>query len=77
MIGSRLLSGAGYMKVPAIDLAEVGAGGRGLIRLDRRRRGIADRTAQRRRFSGSGLLWTWRHCTDDHGLQSGIGIFGS
>src|SRR5262249_56803973 len=28
MIGSRLLSGAGYtLKVPAIDLAEVGAGG--------------------------------------------------
>src|SRR6266478_382035 len=33
MIGSRLLSGAGYtLKVPAIDLAEVGAGGGSLIR---------------------------------------------
>ena len=32
MIGSRLLTGAGYMlKVPAIDLAEVGAGGGSII----------------------------------------------
>ncbi|KAB2862140.1 MAG: hydantoinase/oxoprolinase family protein, partial [Bauldia sp.] len=36
MIGSRLLTGAGYMlKVPAIDLAEVGAGGGSLIWIDR------------------------------------------
>jgi N-methylhydantoinase A len=35
MIGSRLLSGAGYtLKVPTIDLAEVGAGGGSLIRID-------------------------------------------
>lgn len=35
MIGSRLLSGAGYtLKVPAIDLAEVGAGGGSLVRVD-------------------------------------------
>ncbi|MDB5372774.1 MAG: 5-oxoprolinase, partial [Belnapia sp.] len=35
MVGSRLLSGAGYqLKVPAIDLAEVGAGGGSLIWLD-------------------------------------------
>ena len=35
MIGSRLLTGAGYMlKVPAIDLAEVGAGGGSLVWLD-------------------------------------------
>ena len=35
MIGSRLLSGAGYtLKVPAIDLAEVGAGGGSLIRIE-------------------------------------------
>ncbi|HUS96164.1 MAG TPA: hydantoinase/oxoprolinase family protein [Hyphomicrobiaceae bacterium] len=35
MIGSRLLSGAGYtLKVPAIDLAEVGAGGGSLVRID-------------------------------------------
>jgi N-methylhydantoinase A len=35
MIGSRLLTGAGYtLKVPAIDLAEVGAGGGSLIRID-------------------------------------------
>src|SRR5499427_4878695 len=34
MIGSRLLSGAGYtLKVPAIDLAEVGAGGGSLIHI--------------------------------------------
>ncbi|HET6183459.1 MAG TPA: hydantoinase/oxoprolinase family protein [Acetobacteraceae bacterium] len=36
MAGSRLLVGAGYMlKLPAIDLAEVGAGGGSLCRLDR------------------------------------------
>src|SRR5215468_6985856 len=35
MIGSRLLTGAGYtLKVPAIDLAEVGAGGGSLIAID-------------------------------------------
>jgi N-methylhydantoinase A len=35
MIGSRLLSGAGYtLKVPAIDLAEVGAGGGSAIWID-------------------------------------------
>jgi N-methylhydantoinase A len=35
MAGSRLLTGAGYLlKVPAIDLAEVGAGGGSIVRLD-------------------------------------------
>ena len=35
MTGSRLLTGAGYiLKVPAIDLAEVGAGGGSLVWLD-------------------------------------------
>jgi N-methylhydantoinase A len=35
MMGSRLLTGAGYMlKVPAIDLAEVGAGGGSIVWLD-------------------------------------------
>jgi len=35
LTGSRLLTGAGYLlKVPAIDLAEVGAGGGSLVRID-------------------------------------------
>ncbi|MEE2803261.1 MAG: hydantoinase/oxoprolinase family protein [Pseudomonadota bacterium] len=35
MMGSRLLTGAGYMlKVPAIDLAEVGAGGGSIVGID-------------------------------------------
>jgi N-methylhydantoinase A len=35
VVGSRLLSGAGYtLKVPAIDLAEVGAGGGSIVWLD-------------------------------------------
>ena len=35
MIGSRLLTGAGYsLKVPAIDLAEVGAGGGSHVWID-------------------------------------------
>ena len=56
MIGSRLLTGAGYtLKVPAIDLAEVGAGG-GSHRLDRRRRRAAGRPGERRRRARAGLL---------------------
>ncbi len=35
MAGSRLLVGAGYLlKLPAVDLAEVGAGGGSICRLD-------------------------------------------
>ncbi|MGH6912082.1 MAG: hydantoinase/oxoprolinase family protein, partial [Geminicoccales bacterium] len=35
LTGSRLLTGAGYLlKVPAIDLAEVGAGGGSIVRID-------------------------------------------
>ena len=35
MVGSRLMTGAGYhLKVPAIDLAEVGAGGGSLVWID-------------------------------------------
>ena len=35
MMGSRLLTGAGYLlKVPAIDLAEVGAGGGSIVWID-------------------------------------------
>lgn len=35
MVGSRLLTGAGYqLKVPAIDLAEVGAGGGSIVAID-------------------------------------------
>ena len=46
--GSRLLTGAGYLlQVPAIDLAEVGAGG-GSHRLDRRRRRAAGGAARAR-----------------------------
>ena len=61
MIGSRLLTGAGYtLKVPAIDLAEVGAGG-GSHRLDRRRRRPAGRPGERRRLARPGLLRPGRH----------------
>jgi N-methylhydantoinase A len=35
MIGARLLTGSGYtLKVPAVDLAEVGAGGGSIVRID-------------------------------------------
>jgi N-methylhydantoinase A len=35
MIGARLMTGAGYaLKVPAVDLAEVGAGGGSIVRID-------------------------------------------
>ena len=56
MIGSRLLTGAGYtLKVPAIDLAEVGAGGGSHVWIDRRRR-AAGRARERRRLARPGLL---------------------
>ena len=52
MAGSRLLVGAGYLlKLPAIDLAEVGAGGGSICRLDAARR-AEGRAGQRRRRSG-------------------------
>ena len=55
MHGSRLLTGAGYLlRVPAIDLAEVGAGGG--LRVDRSGRRAAGGTPERRRVSGSALL---------------------
>ena len=51
MIGSRLLTGAGYtLKVPAIDLAEVGAGGGSHVWIDARRR-AAGRPRERRRLA--------------------------
>ena len=64
VLGSRLLSGAGYtLKVPAIDLAEVGAGGGSILWIDSRRR-VADRAAQRRRGAGAGMLRPGRHRAD-------------
>ena len=56
MHGSRLLTGAGYLlRVPAIDLAEVGAGRR-LARLDRSRRRAPGGSAQRGRIARAALL---------------------
>ena len=64
VLGSRLLSGAGYtLKVPAIDLAEVGAGGGSILWIDSRRR-VAGRAAQRRRVAGAGVLRPGRHRAD-------------
>ena len=77
MAGSRLLVGAGYMlKLPAIDLAEVGAGGGSICRLDSAgapKVGPESAGAD----PGPGLLRTRRHRADDHRLQSGAGVSGS
>ena len=74
MAGSRLLVGAGYMlKLPAIDLAEVGAGGGSICRLDSAGR-AEGRTGERGRRAGTGLLRSRRHCADDHRLQPGAGL---
>ena len=55
-IAGRLLSGGGYhVRAPAIDIAEVGAGGGSLVRLDAGG-GAARRPRQRRRRAGPGLL---------------------
>ena len=56
MIGSRLLTGAGYtLKVPAIDLAEVGAGGGSHVWIDAGG-ALQVGPAERRRRAGAGLL---------------------
>ena len=61
MVGSRLLVGAGYMlKLPAIDLAEVGRRRRLDLPAGRGRR-AEGRAGQRRRRSGPGLLRPRRH----------------
>ncbi len=52
VLGSRLLSGAGYtLKVPAIDLAEVGAGGGSILWIDAGG-ALAGGAAKRRRVPG-------------------------
>ena len=66
MQGSRLLTGSGYLiKVPAIDLAEVGAGGGSIVRID------AGGSMQCGPESagavpGAGLLRPGRRGPDDH-----------
>ena len=73
MPGSRFLVGAGYMlKLPAIDLAEVGAGGGSICRLDE---GGAPKVGpQGRRRSRAGLLRSRRRGAHRHRLQSGTGL---
>ena len=70
MVGSRLLVGAGYLlKLPAIDLAEVGAGGGSICRLDAAgapKVGPDSAGAE----PGPVCYGTRRHRADDHRLQS-------
>ena len=59
MIGSRLLTGAGYtLKVPAIDLAEVGAGGGSHVWIDAGG-ALQAGPGERRRLARPGLLRPW------------------
>ena len=77
MIGSRLLTGAGYtLKVPAIDLAEVGAGGGSHVWIDG---GGALQVGprERRRLARAGLLRPGRHGTDHHRRQRAAGLHQS
>ena len=63
MIGSRLLTGAGYtLKVPAIDLAEVGAGGGSHVWIDGGG-SLQIGPGERRRLARPGLLRQGRHGT--------------
>jgi len=65
VLGSRLLSGAGYtLKVPAIDLAEVGAGGGSLLWIDA---GGALQVGPQ--SAGAGMLRPGRQRADRHGRQ--------
>ena len=69
MHGSRLLTGAGYLlRVPAIDLAEVGAGGGSLVWIDPGG-ALQVGPAERRRVAGSALLRPRRHRADGHRRQ--------
>ena len=69
MVGSRLLTGAGYtLKVPAIDLAEVGAGGGSLVWIDPGRR-AAGRPGKRGRRPRSGVLRQRRRDPNSHRRQ--------
>ena len=69
MIGSRLLTGAGYtLKVPAIDLAEVGAGGGSHVWIDAGG-ALQVGPAERRRLARAGLLRPGRRDADHHRRQ--------
>ena len=74
MAGSRLLVGAGYLlKLPAIDLAEVGAGGGSICRLDA---GGAPKVGPDSAGADPGPVCYGRGGTrtDDHRLQPGAGL---
>ena len=67
--GSRLIRGAGeLLRIPTIDIAEVGAGGGSIAWLDPRGR-PAGRPAQRRRRPGAGVLRARRRRADGHRCQ--------
>ena len=69
----RLLGGGGYLvRSPTIDLAEIGAGGGSLAGSTRAVRARGPR--ERRRRSGSGLLWTGRDPADRHRRQCRAGF---
>ena len=74
MVGSRLLVGAGYMlKLPAIDLAEVGAGGGSICRLDA---AGAPKVGPDSAGADPGPVCygTRRRGADHHRLQPGAGV---
>ena len=72
--GSRLLTGAGYaLKVPAIDLAEVGAGGGSILWIDAGG-SLQAGSAQRWRRAGSGVLQHRRRGADHHRCQPDPGV---
>jgi N-methylhydantoinase A len=77
MTGSRLLTGAGYtLKVPAIDLAEVGAGGGSLVWIDGGG-SLQIGPEKRRRPAGTGLLRQGRRDADGDRRQCRAGLHQS
>ena len=65
-LSSKLVKGGGYpIKLPFIDVSEIGAGGGSIVSLDARRKPVG-RPAQRRRGAGPGLLRRGRHRADLH-----------
>ena len=74
MIGSRLLTGAGYTLEGAGDRPRRGRRRRRLACLDRRRRRAAGRPGERRRLARPGLLRPGRHGTHHHRRQRAAGL---
>ena len=69
----RFRKGSGLpLRIPVIEMVEIGAGGGSLAHVDAMGR-IARRAGKRRRRSGAGLLWPRRHAAGRDGCEPDAG----